>query len=322
MKRLIPCGVFLAAIILAGGCQTSQPIETGLAVEQAPEGAISVEQLAQRLGLVVEEDTPSLVTLRNAEGRVTLIPDPAGQAFVNGMRVGPEGGFVRVGGVLYVPETLEGDIRSALASPSAPPTQQARALRPSLALTRPRLARAYRIVVDPGHGGKDPGTISRSGLMEKTVTLPVATELARLLREDGFDVAMTRRSDVFIELDERAAIANRFGADLFISIHADACPDPFMRGFTVYTCQGAAADSRGIAVAVAEALRGSEGEGLGMRQANYRVLVMTQCPAILVELGYLSNGLDAEMLADRAVQMQLARSIADGIGEYFARQEP
>ncbi len=56
-----------------------------------------------------------------------------------------------------------------------------------------------------------------------------------------------------------------------------------------------------------------------MRQANYRVLVVTQCPAILVELGYLSNGLDAEMLADPEAREQLARSIADGIGEYFRR---
>jgi N-acetylmuramoyl-L-alanine amidase len=181
------------------------------------------------------------------------------------------------------------------------------------------LARAYRIVVDPGHGGKDPGTISRAGLMEKTITLPVAKDLARLLREDGFQVAMTRQSDVFIELDERGAIANRFGADLFVSIHADACPDPFMRGFTVYTSRGPSAGSRGVAEAVAGALQTTNIEGLGMRQANYRVLVVADCPAILVELGYLSNGLDAEMLADHAVQAQLARAIADGIGDYFRR---
>jgi N-acetylmuramoyl-L-alanine amidase len=260
-----------------------------------------------------------VVTLRGAGSHVTLIPDPGGQAFVNDMRVGPQGGFVRVRGVLYVPETLEGDIRSALAAPAAPPTWQALIPKPRPAPTRPRLARAYRIVVDPGHGGKDPGTISRAGLKEKSVTLPVAKELARLLREDGFDVIMTRQSDVFVELDERAAIANRFSADLFISIHADACPDPFMRGFAVYTCQGPSTGSRGIAAAVAESLRGAEGQGLGLREANYRVLVVTECPAILVELGYLSNGLDAEMLADRSIQMQLARSIADGIGEYFRR---
>jgi N-acetylmuramoyl-L-alanine amidase len=317
MRRLVRCGVLLAVVILVSGCETPEPIQTGHEIISVPNNTISVQQLAQRLGLAVEEDTPSLVTLRNGANRVMLVPDPAGQAYVNGMRVGPEGNFVRVRGILFVPETLEPDIRSAL----RPLEPAIRAPAPKLLheRARPFLARPYRIVVDPGHGGKDPGTISRVGLMEKTITLPVAKELARLLREDGFDVVMTRQTDVFIELDERAAIANRFSADLFVSIHADACPDPFMRGFTVYTCRDPSTGSRGAAAAVAGALQGTDIEGLGMRQANYRVLVLTQCPAILVELGYLSNGLDAEMLADRAVQARLARAIADGIAAYFTQ---
>ncbi len=317
MRRLTQCGVFLAVLMMAAGCRTTQPIETGHDVMTIPEGTISVQQLAQRLGLAIEEDTASMVTLRNGVNRVMVIPDPAGQAYVNGLRVGPEGGFVRVRGILFVPETLEADIRSALRPPE--PAVRAPVPGPLPERTRPSLARAYRIVVDPGHGGKDPGTISRVGLQEKTITLPVAKELARLLREDGFEVIMTRQSDVFVELDERAAIANRFSADLFVSIHADACPDPFMRGFTVYTCRDPSAGSRGVATAVDESLHGASLEGLGMRQANYRVLVLTQCPAILVELGYLSNGLDAEMLADRGNQARLARSIADGIAAYFSR---
>jgi N-acetylmuramoyl-L-alanine amidase len=316
MRRLIECGVLLALVVMVSGCQTPQPVRTSHEIPLAPSDTISVQQLAQRLDLTVEEDTASLVTLCNAANRVMLVPDPDGQAYVNGIRVGPEGGFIRAGGVLFVPETLEGEIRSALRplSGSARP-----APKPFSASAKSRLARAYRIVVDPGHGGKDPGTISRAGLQEKTVTLPGAKELARLLKQDGFDVVMTRQTDVFIELDDRAAIANRFAADLFISVHADACPDPFMRGFAVYTCRDPSAGSRSVAEAVAEALHGTSMEGLGMRQANYRVLVVTQCPAILVELGYLSNGSDAEMLADSAVQAQLARSIADGIGEYFRR---
>jgi N-acetylmuramoyl-L-alanine amidase len=303
---------------MVSSCRAPQPVLTSHEIPSAPGNTISVQQLAQRLGLTVEEDTASLVTLRNAANRVMLVPDPGGQAYVNGIRVGPEGGFVRVGGVLFAPETLERDIRSAL-RPLPGSVRPAPAPKPFPAPARPPLARAYRIVVDPGHGGKDPGTISRAGLQEKTITLPAAKELARLLRQDGFDVAMTRQTDVFIELDDRAAIANRFAADLFVSVHADACPDPFMRGFTVYTCRDPSTGSRGVAEAVAEALHGTSMEGLGMRQANYRVLVVTQCPAVLVELGYLSNGLDAEMLADRAARAQLARSIADGIGEYFRR---
>ena len=318
MRRLIAYSVLLTAVMMFNGCQTTQPIEANHEIPSAPVNTISVDQLAQRLGMTVEQDTPPLVMLRNAANRVMVVPDPGGQAFVNGMRVGPEGGFVRVGGVLFVPETLEDAVRSAI-SPRSETPSRARVSRPLPAPARPALARAYRIVVDAGHGGKDPGTISRAGLREKTITLPVAKALARLLRQDGFEVAMTRQTDVFIELDERAAIANRFEADLFVSVHADACPDPFMRGFAVYTCQGPSTASRGIAQAVAETLHGASIEGLGIRQANYRVLVGTQCPAILVELGYLSNGLDAEMLADPAEQAQLARSIADGIAEYFRR---
>jgi len=318
MRRLLKCGVLLAVVIIAGSCRTTQPVEVSEEAPSVPNDTISAQQLAQRLGLTVEEDTPPLVMLRNGANRVMLVPDPGGQAFVNGMRVGPDGGFLRVRGILYVPESLENDIRSAL-SPRVISLRPSPAPRSLPAPARAPLARAYRIVVDPGHGGKDPGTISRAGLQEKTITLPVAKEVAKLLRQDGFEVAMTRQTDVFVELDERAAIANRFSADLFVSIHADSCPDPFMRGFTVYTCQGPSTASRGIAAAVAETLHGAEGAGLGVRQANYRVLVVTDCPAILVELGYLSNGLDAEMLMDRRTQMQLARSIADGIGEYFRR---
>ncbi len=236
MRRLTECGVLLAALILVCGCQPVTPIQTTPETVVAPENTISVEQMAQRLGLSVEEDTPAVVTLRNAANRVMVVPDPGGQAFVNGMRIGPQGGIVRVGGVLYVPDALEGYIRSAMKGlPGS--VAPARGLKPHPEQARPALARAYRIVVDPGHGGKDPGTISRAGLQEKTVTLPVAKELARLLKEDGFNVVLTRKTDVFVELDDRGAIANHFGADLFVSIHADACPDPFMRGFAVYTAR-------------------------------------------------------------------------------------
>jgi N-acetylmuramoyl-L-alanine amidase len=318
MRRLIQCGVLLALAMLASGCLTVEPVQTAQEIPSAPSNAISVQQLASRLGLAVEEDSAAMVTLRNGANRVMVLPDPAGQAYVNGLRVGPEGGFMRVGSVLYVPESLEAAIRSAL-NPAAGAGTHARTLKPSSTPSRAPLARAFHVVVDAGHGGKDPGTTSRGGIQEKSVTLPVAREVARLLKEDGFAVAMTRQRDVFIELDERAAIANRFAADLFVSIHADACPDSSMRGFAVYTSRETSTASRAAAEAVTNAMDGTEAQGLGMRRANYRVLVATECPAILVELGYLSNSLDAKMLASHEAQMKLARCIAEGIGAHFRR---
>ena len=82
--------------------------------------------------------------------------------------------------------------------------------------------RPFKVVVDPGHGGKDPGAMGRSGLREKDVTLDIGRRLALYLEERGVDVVMTRRSDVYVPLEDRTAIANRVNPDLFVSVHANA----------------------------------------------------------------------------------------------------
>jgi len=92
-----------------------------------------------------------------------------------------------------------------------------------------------RIVIDPGHGGKDPGTISPSGLMEKDIVLDVALKLAKRLKENlGCEIILTRNRDVFIPLEERTAIANSKEADLFISIHVNAAPNKQAKGIETY----------------------------------------------------------------------------------------
>ena len=92
-----------------------------------------------------------------------------------------------------------------------------------------------RIVVDPGHGGKDPGAVGLSGLQEKDVVLAIGRMVARKLKEElGIDAVMTRSTDVFIELQERTAIANKVGADLFISIHANAALNRRASGIETY----------------------------------------------------------------------------------------
>jgi N-acetylmuramoyl-L-alanine amidase len=92
-----------------------------------------------------------------------------------------------------------------------------------------------RIVVDPGHGGKDPGAIGQGGLQEKDVVLAMGLMLSRKLRDElGIDVVMTRSSDIFIELQERTAIANQVGADLFVSIHANASLNRGASGVETY----------------------------------------------------------------------------------------
>ncbi len=99
----------------------------------------------------------------------------------------------------------------------------------------PAIAKIRRIVVDPGHGGHDPGAIGQSGLQEKDVTLAIGLKLREKLKDElGLDVVMTRSTDVFIPLEERTAIANKVGADLFISIHANASPNHNASGIETY----------------------------------------------------------------------------------------
>jgi len=108
-----------------------------------------------------------------------------------------------------------------------------------------------RIVVDPGHGGKDPGAL-RGRYREKDWNLAVAKELVRLLKKGGFDVKSTRETDVFIALGERARISNNFKADLFISLHTNASKDPHANGFQVYFRSEKATDKEAAETAALE----------------------------------------------------------------------
>jgi N-acetylmuramoyl-L-alanine amidase len=107
---------------------------------------------------------------------------------------------------------------------------------PEPALLLQQSARKPLIVIDPGHGGKDPGSISKSGLYEKDVTLAAAFALRdELIKSKRYDVALTRSTDLFIDLEDRVTKARNLGADLFIALHADAGPKPSTSGASVYT---------------------------------------------------------------------------------------
>jgi N-acetylmuramoyl-L-alanine amidase len=137
----------------------------------------------------------------------------------------------------------------AFALASAGGMAQARPLRRRM---RP-LRRRPVIVLDPGHGGIDPGAIGPGGVYEKTITLATAWRLAWLLAASGrFRVVMTRSGDQFVPLPQRVAIARAAKADLFLSIHADALPDTAMRGLSVFTLSHEASDREAAELAASE----------------------------------------------------------------------
>jgi len=115
---------------------------------------------------------------------------------------------------ILAPQEITDILARRLGAPANAPVRVRR-------LSRPKRG-PYTVVLDPGHGGKDPGAVGRGGLQEKRVNLDIALRLARLLEAQGVKVVLTRRTDVFVPLDERVRIANRYRPDLFLSIHANA----------------------------------------------------------------------------------------------------
>jgi N-acetylmuramoyl-L-alanine amidase len=119
--------------------------------------------------------------------------------------------------------------------PPVPPPEPRQTEEKPKSSARPAIAKVRRIVVDPGHGGHDPGAIGAGGVREKDVVLQIGLKLAKELKDDlGLDVVMTRSTDVFLELQERTAIANQVGADLFVSVHANASPNRNTTGIETY----------------------------------------------------------------------------------------
>lgn len=122
----------------------------------------------------------------------------------------------------------------------------------AVATTQKKAAKKYVIVIDAGHGGKDPGCIGRNGTKEKKVVLSVAKKLKSKLDSAGFKAYLTRSTDVFLNLDTRAGLAEKYHADLFISLHANANPSRKMKGFSIYTLSKKASDQEAAKLAEAE----------------------------------------------------------------------
>jgi len=157
------------------------------------------------------------------------------------------------------------------------------------------------VVIDPGHGGQDKGATGVSGLKEKNINLTVSLYLEELLRARGFNVVMTRKNDTSLTLAERAALAEKAKADLFISIHANASlNNKYASGTETYYYQNKKTSPQSLYLAsliqqeVSAALKLPS---LGVKKAPFHVLRETSMPAALVELAFLSNAVDETILA-------------------------
>ena len=218
------------------------------------------------------------------------------------------------------------------------------------------------IVIDAGHGGKDPGAIGYKRYREKVVVLKIAQYLKDILRYRGYKVYMTRDSDKFIKLSNRTALANKKSANLFISIHANAVPKRNAKkayGIECYFLSPSRSDraekvaeqentadisemnryskhslfkflnhaktiaSHKLAIDLQRGMLGSLNahyKGVkdgGVREGPFWVLVGAQMPAVLVEVGFITNPNEAKRLVNNSYRKRMAIGLADGVERYF-----
>ena len=189
---------------------------------QAASASVDVADLMASRGLKSQSRTSAMVYVYGGSGhRVELMPGSAHVLFDGRFIELPVPLYLR-NGRLKAPEALSRAVAHLLTEKPQP--------QPSGQPIQPRLK---RIMIDAGHGGRDPGA-SGYGLKEKSVALDIALEVGRILKQKGWVVGYTRRSDVFISLDARADVANRFQADVFVSIHANSAASRSAAGFETY----------------------------------------------------------------------------------------
>ena len=221
-----------------------------------------------------------------------------------------------------------------------------------------------RVVIDAGHGGDDHGAAGPAGLLEKDLVLDLAQRLAKKLRAQGLEVRFTRAADAFVALDARTQLANDSGADLFVSIHANASRLKSARGIETYFASpeasdeaaeelaraenaafGAAAaklaqddpllailgdllaqqqlaDSQEFArLAQRELAKSGAARSRGVKQAPFVVLMGVRMPAVLVEVGFITNPADEKTLRKNAERDRIASGLARAIAAFRARQD-
>jgi N-acetylmuramoyl-L-alanine amidase len=173
-----------------------------------------------------------------------------------------------------------------------------------------------KICVDAGHGGSDPGAVGQKELEEADCNLTVANYLADYLETNlGLAVEMTREDDIFVALENRCAISNNFGADYFVSIHCNSDGPDAVGIETLFASEA----GEELAQPVHDTLilaTGDRDRGLKYRD-NLYVLNGTNCPAILVEIGFISHAETESKLAQEDYLRQVANAIGRGIGEYL-----
>ena len=337
---VITSSVFLTPAITVRGPVAQIPSRT---IRHRDTLYIPAAAIARAYGLTLTEENGTSFVFTSHDCRLELRAGKR-EAVINGAIVEMSGPADWVDGRLVVPIYMALTIL-----PSRFPRGEMDLLPPP--------SEGIRIMLDPGHGGVDPGAVGEGGLLEKDVVLEITRKVKALLEIKGYDVFMTRDKDRFISLQKRARMANRRKVDLFVSIHANAAVNHLAQGTeTFYYAPASDPLARALAILENAVLKlepqGDNGNtrdpsqtvekngrltdsihaaqsvqkkiskvtscpDRGIKAAEFYVLKKTQMPSILVETGFLSHSGERELLANRNYRDRMARAIARGISDYI-----
>ena len=174
----------------------------------------------------------------------------------------------------------------------------------------------YKVFIDAGHGGTDPGALGY-GYRESDLNLQVAKKVEAKLKSKGIDVKMSRNSDIFYSLSERAEMANDYGADAFVSIHQNSAEAKSANGIETYYNRNKEEDKPLSNDIQKQVISQTGANNRGVKNAEFTVLVKSEMISALVECGFITNELEVKKLSDSSYQDKLATGIANGIEEYL-----
>lgn len=332
--------LFLLILLCAAGCATVPRVPQGVAVP------LTLEGLCSKYGVDCGWDGVSQIVSMVYQGQKVQALVGSGTVIVGNTKLVLSAPLKRQRGFVIVPPDFE-RLVFAPASSGA------------------RVGGAFvgrwlgKVIIDAGHGGKDPGAIGFGGIKEKDINFDVATRLAKNFKSEGLEVVLTRDKDAFIALSDRTERASCPGADIFISIHSNATKSRRARGYEVYYIGALSSqdrfeaqrienekkfcralnmkhdvpelrvivadmlyaykmsDARPLAEAVSNGLYQDIGQGSrGSKTARFFVLRNTLVPAILVEVGFISNPHEVVLLKDGAYRQKIADSITKSVLRY------
>lgn len=243
--------IFILAGFVLTGCGGPPP--------GPPRGMLAMSSVARHLNLDIDYRTSVSARLTGDNGRVLIVGSPRPAVLVNGVRL-PGARVVSRRGELYVDSGLLSVVQRQLKD------------------DRNEVANRT-VMLDAGHGGRDPGAPNAFGPAEKIVVMDITDQVRKMLEARGVRVLMTRDGDTYPTLDERVEMANEAEPELFISIHADSAPAPEAHGFTVYVARKASRMSIMSARTMLDAMTVLGTRNRGMKRADFRVIAKTTCPA-------------------------------------------